>query len=192
LNDFYISKNNINVLNMFNTKYIIADDDKGNVISYFNDEANGNAWFVEELEKKENADMEIKAIDSLDNKHKAVTTSEALSNKTFVVDSTASIRLTEHRPNYLKYQSNNANDGFAVFSEIYYKNGWISSIDGKEEPHYRVDYALRGMEVPKGEHTIEFKFDPEVIKTGSHIALASSILFVLLILGGLFYEFKKK
>ena len=192
LYDFYISKNNINVLNMFNTKYIIADDKKGNVISYYNDEANGNAWFVEELEKKENANAEIKAIDSLDNKHKAVTTSELLSNKTFVVDSTASIQLIEHRPNYLKYQSNNSNDGFAVFSEMYYKNGWISSIDGKKAPHYRVDYALRGMEVPKGKHIIEFKFDPQVIKTGSHIALASSILFGLLILGGLFYESKKK
>jgi uncharacterized membrane protein YfhO len=115
-----------------------------------------------------------------------------LTNKTFVVDSTASILLTEYKPNYLKYQSNNSNDGFAVISEMYYENGWLSSIDGKEVPHYRVDYALRGIEVPKGEHTIEFKFEPQVIKTGSTIALASSILLGLLILGGLFYEFKKK
>jgi uncharacterized membrane protein YfhO len=75
---------------------------------------------------------------------------------------------------------------------MYYETGWVSSIDGKEVPHFRVDYTLRGMEVPKGEHTIEFKFEPQVIKTGSHIALASSILLGLLILGGLFYEFKKK
>jgi len=190
--DFYISRNNLNVLNMLNTKYIIADDDKGNVFPYFNEDANGNAWFVTELEKVENANEEIKAIDSLQTKFKAVTTSELLANKTFVVDSTVNIMLTEHKPNYLKYQSNNSNDGFAVFSEMYYENGWISTIDGKEAPHYRIDYVLRGMEIPKGEHTIEFKFDPQVIKTGSQIALASSILLGLLILGGLFYEFKKK
>ncbi len=192
LYDFYISRNNLNVLNMFNTKYIIAEDDKGNVFPYVNEDANGNAWFVEELEKLENANIEIKAIDSLETKFKAVTTSELLTNKTFVVDSLALIQLTEHKPNYLKYESKNSIDGFAVFSEMYYANGWITSIDGKEVPYYRVDYVLRGMEVPKGKHTIEFKFEPQVIKTGSNIALASSILLVLLILGGLFYEFKKK
>ena len=192
LYNFYISKNNLNVLSMLNTKYIIAEDDKGNVFPYLNEDANGNVWFVTELEKVEDANTEIKALDSLDSKHKAVTTSQLLTSKAFVVDSTASIKLIEHKPNYLKYRSNNSNDGFAVFSEMYYENGWISSIDGKEVPHYRVDYTLRGIEIPKGEHTIEFKFDPEVIKTGSHIALASSILLVLLILGGVYYEFKKK
>jgi len=192
LYNFYISKNNINVLNMLNTKYIIADDNQGNIFPYINQDANDNAWFVQELEKLDNANEEIKILDSLDTKSIAVTTSESLSNKTFVVDSMAIVQLTEHRPNYLKYQSNNSNDGFAVFSEMFYENGWISSIDGKETPHYRVDYTLRGMEVPKGKHTIEFKFEPEVIKIGSHIALASSILLGLLILGGLFYEFKKK
>ena len=192
LYDFYISKNNLNVLNMLNTKYIIAEDDKGNVFPYVNEDANGNAWFVSELEKVENANEEIKALDSLDSKHKAVTTLGLLTSNTFTVDSTASIKLIEHKPNYLKYRSSNSNEGFVVFSEMYYDNGWVSTIDGKEIPHYRVDYTLRGIEVPKGEHTIEFKFDPQVIKTGSHIALASSILLVLLILGGLFYEFKKK
>jgi len=191
LYDFYISKSNINVLNMLNTKYIIADGDNGEVFPYLNEDANGNAWFVSELEKVETADEEIKALDSLDNKHKAVTTSKVLSSKSFEVDSTAAITITEHRPNYLNYKSYNNNDGFAVFSELYYKNGWVSTIDGVEVPHYKVDYTLRGMEIPKGEHTIEFKFDPEVIKKGSHIALASSILLALLIIGGLFYEFKK-
>jgi len=192
LYEFYILRNNMNVLNMFNTKYIIADGDKGNVFPYLNEDANGNAWFVKELKKVANANEEILAIDSLDTKIKAITTSEELNDKQFKVDSTASIYLIEYKPNYLKYQSSNTNDGFAVFSEMYYENGWKSSIDGIETPHYRVDYVLRGMEIPKGEHIIEFKFEPQVIKTGSWIALTSSTLLVLLILGGLFYELKKK
>jgi len=192
LYEFYISRNNMNVLNMFNTKYIIADGDKGDVFPYLNEDANGNAWFVKELKKVANANEEILAIDSLDTKIKAITTSEELNDKQFKVDSTASINLIENKPNYLKYQSNSTNDGFAVFSEMYYENGWKSSIDGIEAPHYRVDYVLRGMEIPTGEHIIEFKFEPQVIKTGSRIALTSSTLLLLLILGGLFYEFKKK
>ena len=110
----------------------------------------------------------------------------------YKVDSLATIKLVSYKPNYLKYESNNANNGFAVFSEIYYGNGWKTFINGKDATHMRVNYTLRGMEIPAGKHTVEFKFDPDVVKTGSSIALASSILFGLLLLGGLFYEFKKK
>ena len=109
----------------------------------------------------------------------------------FQLDSLASIKLTEYKPNYLKYESNNSNEGFAVFSEVYYSNGWKTFIDDKKANHIRVNYTLRGMEIPAGKHTIEFRFDPDVVKTGSSIALTSSFLFGLLLLGGLFYEFKK-
>ena len=191
--DFYVAKNNINVLNMLNAKYIIFENESG-VIPYFNDESNGNAWFVNELKGVTSANEEIKALDSLDNKHKAVYNSKIYKNvpTQYRVDSLASIKLVAYKPNYLKYQSTNANKGFAVFSEIYYKNGWKTTVDGKDATHMRVNYTLRGMELPAGTHTIEFKFDPDVVKTGSKIALASSVLFVLLLLGGLFYEFKRK
>ena len=82
----------------------------------------------------------------------------------------------KYKPNYLKYSSQNSNDGFAVFSENYYRQGWQAFIDGVKAEHIRVNYVLRGMEIPSGEHTIEFKFDPQVIRTGSSIALGSSIL----------------
>ncbi len=189
--DFHIAKNNINVLNMLNTKYIIADDDNGAIFPYENTDVNGNAWFVSEVAKLNSANEELIALDSLDTKRKAVTT-QSIPNKRYNVDSTATINISVYRPNHLKYQSSNLNDGFAVFSEIYYGHGWKSLIDGKEVPHHRVNYVLRGMEIPKGQHTIEFKFEPEVIKTGSGIALASSILLGLLIIGGLYYEFRKK
>ncbi|WP_027126924.1 YfhO family protein [Gelidibacter mesophilus] len=182
--DFYISKNNIHVLNMLNTKYIIADDDKGNVFPYVNEDANGNAWFISEIEKVNSTNDEMMALDSLNTKIKAVTTQD-LSSANFNVDSTANISISEYRPNYLKYNSSNDNDGFAIFSEIFYADGWNAYIDGSLQPHYRVDYVLRGLPIPKGEHTIEFKFEAQVVKTGSTIALASSILFGLLFLGGI-------
>ena len=195
--DFHIAQNNINVFNMLNTKYIVAQDENGNAFPYMNDQVNGNAWFVNDLEKVESANSEITILGELDTKAKAVYTNhEALLSfqnlkKKYDVDSLAVIRLINHAPNYLKYQSTNKNEGFAVFSEIYYPKGWKTYIDGKETSHMRVNYILRGMPIPAGNHTIEFKFDPEVVKTGSSIALASSILLGVLLLAGLFYEFKK-
>ncbi len=189
--DFYVAKKNINVLNMLNTKYIIVDSEK-EVAPLINDEANGNAWFIEKLEKVDSANDEILALDNLDTKRKAVYVAEEPVNKnTFVLDSLASISLKEVKPNYLKYESNNANNGFAIFSEIYYGNGWKTFIDGEPTSHRRVNYTLRGMQIPKGSHTIEFKFDPDVVKTGSSIALGSSVLLILLLAGGLFFEIKK-
>ncbi|MCB0445338.1 MAG: YfhO family protein, partial [Gelidibacter sp.] len=191
LNSFHLAKNNINVLNMLNTKYIIADDDKGAIFPYLNADANGNAWFINDLVKVASANEELTSLDSLDTKIKAITT-QKLSNQKFITDSTATISIKVYKPNYLKYKSNNKNDGFAVFSEIYYAEGWNAYIDGKLTPHYRVDYVLRGLPIPKGTHTIEFKFEPQVIQTGSSIALASSILLALLIVGGLYLQFKTK
>ena len=192
--DFYISKNNINVLNMFNTKYIIAQDEEGAIFPYTNQDANGAAWFIKSLEKVESANEEIRVLDSLDNKNKAIYSFSndisKLKNK-YTVDSLATIKIVKHQPNYLKYESTNSNEGFAVFSEVYYGNGWKTFIDGEEASHMRVNYTLRGMPIPAGKHSIEFKFDPDVVKTGSKIALASSVLLGLLLLGGLFYEFRK-
>ena len=188
--DFHIAKNNMNVLNMLNTKYIIADDDKGNLFPYENEDANGNAWFVSEIEKVNSANDEMIALDSLNTKIKAITTQD-LASASFKKDSTAIITISEYQPNYLKYDSYNAHDGFAVFSEIYYADGWNAYIDNELQPHYRVDYVLRGMPIPKGQHIIEFKFEPQVIKTGSTVALASSILFGLLLLGSLFLRSKE-
>ncbi|MEO8933728.1 MAG: YfhO family protein, partial [Xanthomarina sp.] len=194
--DFYISKNNINVLNMLNTKYIIAEDEEGNPFPYTNPDANGNAWFVENIKFVNSANDELLALDSLDNKRVAVMMADtdyaSFLMEDIMMDTTASIKVETYQPNYIKYKSLSAVDGFAVFSEIYYKNGWNAYIDGELTPHARVNYVLRGMHVPAGKHEIEFKFEPQVIKTGSTIALASSILFVLLLFGGLFYNFKKE
>jgi uncharacterized membrane protein YfhO len=138
----------------------------------------------------DSANDEMIALDSLNTKIKAVTTHD-LSAASFKTDSLATINVLEYMPNYIKYNSTNSNDGFAVFSEIYYADGWNAYIDNTLQPHYRVNYVLRGMPIPKGQHTIEFKFEPQVIETGSSIALASSILLALLILGGFFYQIKR-
>ncbi|MCY1228622.1 Bacterial membrane protein YfhO [compost metagenome] len=193
--DYQIGKNNLNVLNMLNTKYVIQVDEKGQEYPIINPDANGNAWFVKEVKFVNTPDEEMKALDKLDTKNQAVFNQKDFKNpisKTYQKDSTATIVLNSYKPNHLKYTSNNANKGLAVFSEIYYPKGWKVTIDGKAVEHFRVDYTLRGLEVPAGKHTIEFKFEPQVVKTGSTITLISSILMLLLLAGGIYFENKRK
>jgi hypothetical protein len=198
--DYQIAKNNKEVIDMLNVKYIIQTNEKGEEFPTLNPDANGNAWFISEIKTVKDADAEMKALDKLDTKNIALIdlfnegTKIKGSNfvKSFSVDSLAQIKLTSYKPNHLKYVSNNKNNGFAVFSEMYYKNGWIATIDGKEEPILKVNYALRGLNIPAGNHKIEFKFEPQVIKTGSMIALVSFIGMMLLLVGGIYLDRKKK
>lgn len=199
--DYQIANNNLEVLNMLNVKYLIQTNEKGEKITIKSTAANGNAWFVKELKYVKGADAEMKALDKLDTKNVAVkdlNTNGELIIKSFpnVKDlkfdtEGAKIQLISYKPNVLKYVSENSHDGFAVFSEMYYKNGWNAYIDGKLTPHERVDYALRGLRIPAGKHTVEFKFEPQVVKTGSTIALISFILMLVLIGGGVYLNRKK-
>ncbi|MBU2930261.1 YfhO family protein [Winogradskyella psychrotolerans] len=191
--NFHVYNNNMNVLNMLNTKYIIAED-QGQIFPYTNTDANGNAWFVSKLKVVANANEEIMVLDSLNTKTTAVLEQSVQSENnlktTYQLDSLASIELKEFTPNYLKYESNNTYEGVAVFSEIYYKQGWNAYVDGALTPHFRVNYVLRALDLPKGNHTIEFKFEPQVVETGSKVALASSVILGILLLLGIFYSFK--
>lgn len=186
----------IPVINAFNIKYLIVGTEKGD-IPIVNPFHNGNAWFIQELRKVNSADEELKTFGKIETRDVAVFQAEPftkginIGTRKFSADSTATIKLDVYKPNHLIYTSNNTNDGYAVFSEIYYKNGWIATIDGKESKIDKVDYTLRGMDIPKGKHTIEFKFEPQVVKTGSTIALISFIIMVLVIIGGVYLDTKK-
>ena len=188
--DYQITKNNVRVLNMLNVKYVIQSDEKGEKIPLANPAANGNAWFVEKVKTVSSANEEMKALDSLDTKNEVVINSLVNNYKgvsTISKDSTSTIDLIDYQPNHLKYVSNNSKSGFGVFSEMYYEKGWKATIDGKEAKIYCVNYVLRGLEIPAGKHTIEFKFEPQVVKTGSTIALISTLLMLLTIGLGIFY-----
>jgi hypothetical protein len=196
--DYQIAKNNIEVLNMLNVKYIIQTDSTGASIPVQNPDANGNAWFVANLKLVNKPDDVMKALDNLDTKNVAVFNVHHFGARLQSArlkenwDYSGKIQLDVYKPNYLKYSSENEGKGIAVFSEIYYENGWNAYIDGKKTDHFLVDYVLRAMEVPAGKHTIEFKFEPQVVKTGSTITLLSSIGMLFLLIGGIYFENKKR
>jgi len=192
--DYQIAKNNMEVLDMLNVKYIIQTDKEGKEFPTINPNTNGNAWFVSTVKLVNKPDDVMKALDHIDTKKVAVFNVREHEGKFRSArlkkpwDTTGTIKVVEYKPNYIKYKSDNKKDGLAVFSEIYYKNGWNAYVDGELTTHFPVDYVLRAMEVPGGQHTIEFKFEPQVVKTGSIITLASSIGMLLLLIGGVYFE----
>ena len=151
----------------------------------------GNAWFVNNVNVVPNADAEITALNELDVRNTAIVDTRFSAQIIDGLDNTnTKISLSDYKPNYLKYNSNSTTAGIAIFSEIYYEKGWNTYVDGKLKPHFRANYVLRGMQVPAGNHTVEFKFEPTSYSTGESVAYASSII-LLLLLGFVSYrEFK--
>jgi hypothetical protein len=177
--EFHISKGNMDVLNMLNTKYFIAQDRRAQL----NPAALGNAWFVENVTIVKNADEEITALGNFDPSKTLIVDERFRDNLIKINDfnNLCTIKLETYKPNYLKYNSDNENEGLAVFSEIYYKDGWNAYIDGVKSDYFRVNYVLRGMSIPAGKHIVEFKFEPSVFVNGERISLASSIILLLIL-----------
>ena len=183
--------------NMLNVKYIILGDSTGQRFVQQNPQANGNAWFVRNINMVNNADEEIKALTGFNSKQTAVIDKrfeKDLSTFKMDYDSLASIKLTSYAPNKLVYESNASKAQLAVFSEIFYDKGWNAYIDGKPSNHFRANYVLRSMIVPEGKHEIVFKFEPKTVELGQNIALASSatLYFGLLVILGLYFYQNKK
>ncbi len=182
----------LSAINMMNTKYIIYDL---NSTPLPNPHALGNAWFVSGYQEVANADEEIASMKGINPANEAVIDkrfSEFVEGKKFQKDESGGIVLTDYKPNYLKYNAKATSEQLAVFSEIYYDKGWNAYIDGEKLPHFRVNYILRGLVIPAGEHVVEFKFHPKSYYTGNQISLASSILLILAIAGYAFSEYRKK
>lgn len=181
----HISKGNPSVINMLNTKYVINRN--GQVQQ--NPAAMGNAWFVSNVNIVASADEEITALDGLDVSNTAVIDAR-FSNQIpdSVSNADANISLIEYKPNYLRYSSKSVTDGIVIFSEIYYDKGWNAYIDGDLKPHFRANYVLRGIMIPSGVHTVEFKFEPETYQIGEMVSLASSLILLSLLV---FVSFKE-
>ncbi len=183
---YQISKNNMGVLNMLNTKYFIVSE-KGKPTARLNAGALGNAWFVHKCRLVDNADQEILSLNDMDPGREAVVNrnqfGEFVQDTVYEVDSAAYIKMLSYAPNHLVYEYESGVPAFAVFSEIYYQPGWQATVDGKPAGHFRTDYVLRAMILPPGKHRVEFAFRPKGYYVGDKIDLAASAILLLLVLG---------
>ena len=171
---------NLPVMNMLNTKYFVMNPEGAPVR---NDEALGNAWFVSNVKMVDSANDEINALKNFDPANTAIVNQEFQSyvgtNSSFQKNGT--IKLTSYAPNHLKYSSNTTAEQLAVFSEIWYgpNKGWQAYIDGNPAEHIRVNYALRALKIPSGEHQVEFKFEPSAYNIGTKITLVLSLAILI-------------
>ncbi|QSS96994.1 YfhO family protein [Psychroflexus sp. ALD_RP9] len=192
--DFHIYKGNQQVLNMLNVKYFIFSE-QGKVSYQQNETAFGNAWFVEDVQLVNSPNEAIKALDSTNLKSTAVVENAYKSEvpkTSFKLKSKDQIRLSDYQLNQLTYTYNLSDDAIAVFSELYYPKGWKAYVDGEKINHFNANYVLRAAYLPKGNHKLVFKFEPDVITTGNVITLASYGLFFLLLIGGFIYKSKQE
>ena len=180
----------LGVLNMLNMKYLIYNKEAAPVI---NPHANGNAWFVSGIRIAQNANEEMKLVGEINTKREMVVDKAFASQlpTKLVADTTARIALVKYEPNDLKYSFSSKTDQVVVFSEIYYDKGWNAYINGSKVPYVRANYLLRAMPLKAGNYEIEYKFEPTSYSLGNTIALISSLLLVLSLLGYIFLQRNK-
>lgn len=189
----HISKFNMPVINMLNTKYVITKSKDGEAVAQRNPDAMGNAWFVDSISVVNTSNEESDALKTINLKNTAVTDAKfsEFVQSGLSHDSSASVKEISYAPNKLVYESESAKDGTIVFSEVYYPYGWKASIDGKEVPHFRVNYLLRALNVPAGKHTIQFVFEPDSIKSArpvSYICFAIMYGLIFFAIGRFVYK----
>lgn len=195
------------VLDMLNTKYIIFNGPQNQAVAQPNPDALGNAWFVNEVKWAKTADEEILDMKGpvlgdtavvtggFDPKHTAImreTFQKDLNGYSFGADSTSKVSLTKYGLNDLSFASHNTQPGLAVFSDIYYAQGWKAFVDGNEVPILKANYLLRAIKVPAGDHKIEFRFHPDSWYNGEKISMISGLILIVLMIVALVVVFKGK
>ena len=212
LNDFYIAKEiqslaqalqgtpdmnsvdraiqQMDISNMLNAKYIVYNPEAP---PFENEYAFGSAWFVEYLKSASTADEEILALDELELKTEAVVGADFQSMvEGFDYEETVDARIAvqEHLPNYISYIYDSPVPQATIFSEIYYPEGWNAYVDGEPAEYFRANYTLRGMIIPAGNHTIEFKFEPQSYATASTISTIAGLIICLILVFSVYKNYK--
>jgi hypothetical protein len=181
---------------MLNTKYIITSGQQNGqqLMSQENPEALGPCWFVKAIDYKKSPADVMKALSNFNPKDTVIIEESLKSGlaANAVKDSASFIKMVKNDNDIVDYRSSSKNAEFAVFSEVYYDAGWVATIDGKESPILRVNYVLRGLQIPAGEHQIRFEFKPASFTNSSNAAIGASALIWILLGVSVFSSIRKK
>jgi hypothetical protein len=192
---YQLSKGNMRVFDMLNTKYfIVQNPQNGKPVAQLNPGAFGNAWLVQGIKYVENANEEMQALDSTDLRDSAVVEKKYQPEikQSPVRDSSAYIKLKENLNDKIEYTFHSKTPQYAVLSEVYYPLGWDAFIDGKKADYMKTNYILRGMYVPAGDHQIEFIFEPKSFSIGRTVTIIANIIVFLAMLATAVFYIKGK
>lgn len=181
------------VLNMLNAKYFILPLQGGQTTPLLNPYAYGNAWFVDRVDYVQGANAELDRLGQLSLRHEAVADARFrdVLGEAARQDGTSVAALRKYEPNALSYEVRSDKGGVVVFSEVYYP-GWTATVDGKPAEVGRVDYVLRALRVTPGTHTVELTFKPQSVTRTETIAYAAYAVLLLAILGGAYFEWRRR
>ena len=181
------------VLNMLNTRYFILPLQGGQTAPIKNPYGYGNGWFVDKVKYVDNANSELDAIGKTMLRHEAVADKkfEQTLGQSKQQTGEATVTLTSYKPNHLTYDVKSSTGGIVVFSEVYYP-GWTATIDGNTAEVGRVDYVLRGIQMPAGSHKVEMMFYPKSVDNTETVAYIAYLLLFATIAAGVFFEWKKR
>ncbi len=181
------------VLNMLNTKYMIFPLQGGQTVPLQNPYTYGNAWFIDKIQYVANANEEMAAVGQLNLRHEAVADAKfkAQLGEAMEQDSVSIVTIKGYEPNELSYEVNSGKGGVVVFSEIYYP-GWTATIDGQPAELGRVNYILRALNVKSGKHDVVLTFKPKSVNTTETIAYISYVILMLVVLGAVYMEYRRR
>jgi hypothetical protein len=181
------------VLNMLNTKYMIFPLQGGQTVPLQNPYTYGNAWFIDKIQYVANANEEMAAVGQLNLRHEAVADVKfkAQLGEAMEQDSVSIVTIKGYEPNELSYEVNSGKGGVVVFSEIYYP-GWTATIDGQPAELGRVNYILRALNVKSGKHDVVLTFKPKSVNTTETIAYISYVILMLVVLGAVYMEYRRR
>ncbi|MCH7409861.1 YfhO family protein [Belliella sp. DSM 111904] len=177
----------IPALNMLNTKYIMAGQSENAVFE--NPMANGYAWMPLSIRDVSSNNEEISLIKGLNTLAEATINSAEFGS---IAAGSGEVKLTHQSPNILRYEVDADKGGLVVFSEIYYTAGWKAYVNDQETDIVRTNYLLRGIEVPTGNSKVEMRFEPDSYYKTKPINVAAQYIWLLIFIGGIALEFKKK
>ena len=188
--DLFQTRQQESILNILNVKYFILEKEQGRRQVLENPNNLGSAWFITALKPYATADEIYPAMATTEFKDAALIETSSLSIPSqYVRDSLAIIKINKNQPEHKTYDYSSTTDSFVVFSEMYYPNGWKATIDGETVGIFPVNYVLRGLKIPAGDHKIEFQFQPKVVQLGSKIQLFAIVVMLGLLLLGLYFVY---
>ncbi len=87
------------------------------------------------------------------------------------------IKIVSYSPNKVVLNTKSLCNSFLSTSEVYYP-GWKARIDNIDTKIYLSNYSFRSIYIPKGEHRVEFYYQPDIFYTGGLITI--STIFILI------------
>lgn len=197
---------NENALDLMNTRYVVTkqklpgttvvyrDKESGTVVLE-NPDAVPRGFLVGQTEVTDDPKAAWQRLrDPSFNPRRMALLPEPLDGPVTPIDSgsTAEVTLESYSPPEIRWTVNTDSPRLFVASEVYYPAGWNAYLDGEEVPIRRVNYLLRGVHVPDGEHTLVMRFEPKVDRYGRWIAGAATVLVYGGILVGLGLAYRRR